>query len=166
MGSKRTDGTGRKYWVKVKGMNKWIHTCLKDLCLKGGVCAQYCLTLCDPTDCSLSGFCVHGISQEGILEWVAISSSRGSSQLRDWNCVSCMSRRILYYWATREILWDILFNSQVWTHTCSLSSPRLSDLGISCFAMLEAGASAIPWLVTGTSGHAVPYPLGRVWFGG
>ena len=32
--------------------------------------------------------------------------------------------------------------------------------------MLEAGATAIPWLVMGTSGHAVPYPLGGVWFGG
>ena len=45
--------------------------------------AQLCPTLCDPMDCSPPGSSVHGISQERILEWVAISSSRGSSQPRD-----------------------------------------------------------------------------------
>ena len=43
---------------------------------------QLCLTLCDPTDCSLPGSTVHGILQARILEWVAISFSRGSSQPR------------------------------------------------------------------------------------
>ena len=47
------------------------------------VCAQSCLTLFDPMDCNPPGSFVHGISQARILEWVAISSSRGSSQLRD-----------------------------------------------------------------------------------
>ena len=42
--------------------------------------AQSCLTLCDPTGCSLPGFSVHGILQASILEWVAMPSSRGSSQ--------------------------------------------------------------------------------------
>ena len=41
--------------------------------------SQSCLTLCDPMDCSLLGFSVHGIFQARILEWVAISFSRGSS---------------------------------------------------------------------------------------
>ena len=45
--------------------------------------AQLCLTLCDPMDCSLPGSSVHGIFQVKILEWVAISFSRGSSQPRD-----------------------------------------------------------------------------------
>ena len=40
---------------------------------------QSCPTLCDPMDCSPPGSSVHGTSQAGILEWVAISSSRGSS---------------------------------------------------------------------------------------
>ena len=40
---------------------------------------QSCLTLCDPMDCSLPGSSVHGIFQARILEWVAISFSRGSS---------------------------------------------------------------------------------------
>ena len=41
---------------------------------------QLCLTLCNPMDYSLPGSSVHGISQARTLEWVAISSSRGSSQ--------------------------------------------------------------------------------------
>ena len=42
--------------------------------------AQSCPTLCDPMNCSLPGSSVHGILQPRILEWVAISYSRGSSQ--------------------------------------------------------------------------------------
>ena len=45
--------------------------------------------LCDPMDCSLPGSSVHVISQARLLEWVAISSSRGSSWLRDQTCGSC-----------------------------------------------------------------------------
>ena len=41
-----------------------------------------CVWLSDPVDCSPSGSSVHGMSQARILEWVAISSSRGSSQPR------------------------------------------------------------------------------------
>ena len=44
--------------------------------------AQSCPTLCDPVDCSLLGSSIHGILQARILEWVAISFSRGSSQPR------------------------------------------------------------------------------------
>ena len=41
--------------------------------------AQWCPTLSDPIDCSLPGSFVYGIFQARVLEWVAISSSRGSS---------------------------------------------------------------------------------------
>ena len=44
---------------------------------------QLCPTLCDPMDCSPPGSSVHGILQARTLEWVAISSSRGSSQPKD-----------------------------------------------------------------------------------
>ena len=44
---------------------------------------QSCLTLCNPMDCSLPRSSVHGIFQARVLEWVAISFSRGSSQPRD-----------------------------------------------------------------------------------
>ena len=45
--------------------------------------AQSCPTLCHPVDCALPGSSVHGILQARILEWVAISFSRGSSRPRD-----------------------------------------------------------------------------------
>ena len=45
---------------------------------------QPCSTQCDPMDCSPPGSSVHGILQARILEWVAIFSSRGSFQLRNW----------------------------------------------------------------------------------
>ena len=49
--------------------------------------------LCDPMDCSLPGSSVHGILQARILEWVAISFSRGSSQPRDQTWVSHIGGR-------------------------------------------------------------------------
>ena len=45
---------------------------------------ELCMILCNPLDCSQPGSSVHGISQARILEWVAVSFSRGSSQPR-WN---------------------------------------------------------------------------------
>ena len=42
--------------------------------------AKSCLTLCDPMDCSPPGSSIHGILQARVLEWVAISFSRGSSR--------------------------------------------------------------------------------------
>ena len=42
-------------------------------------CVLNCLTLCDPMACSLLGSSVPEIFQARILEWVAISYSRGSS---------------------------------------------------------------------------------------
>ena len=59
--------------------------------------AQSCLSLCDPLDCSSPGSSLHGIFQARILEWVAISYSRGSSPPRDQTCVSCIGRQILYH---------------------------------------------------------------------
>ena len=67
------------------------------------VCAkllQSCSTLCDPRDYSLSGSTVHGILQARIMEWVAVPSSRGSSQPRDrtWvSYMSCIGRQVLYH---------------------------------------------------------------------
>ena len=63
--------------------------------------AQSCLTL-DSMDCSPPGSSVHGISQARILEWVAITSSRGSSLCSAQTHVSCIGRWILYHWATWE----------------------------------------------------------------
>ena len=54
---------------------------------------QLCLTLCDPTGCSPPGSSVQGILQARILEWVAISFSKGSSLPRDQTQVSCPAGR-------------------------------------------------------------------------
>ena len=66
-------------------------------------CAQSYLILCNPTDCSLPGFSLHGIPQARIPESVAVFFSRASSWPRDQTCVSwvtCISKQILYHWAT------------------------------------------------------------------
>ena len=64
--------------------------------------AQKCQTLCDPMDCSLPGSSVPVIPQARILQWVAISFSRGSSWPRDRTRISCTGRWILYHWASWE----------------------------------------------------------------
>ena len=56
----------------------------------------------DLMDCSPPGSSVHWILQARMLEWVAISSSRGSFQLRDWTRVSHVAGRFFTIWATRE----------------------------------------------------------------
>ena len=66
------------------------------------MCAQSYLTLCNPMECSPPGSFVHGIFQARILEWVAISFSRGSSRPRDQTSTSCIARQLLYHWAICE----------------------------------------------------------------
>ena len=76
---------------------------------QGCVCVCVCVCVCTHSvmsdscnfmDGSLPGSSVHGLFQVRILEWVAISFSTGSSQLRDQSCMSCISclgRWILYH---------------------------------------------------------------------
>ena len=80
----------------------------------GSEVPQSCLTLCDPMDCrSLPCFSVHGIFQARVLEWVAISFSRGSSQPRDRTQTFCIIGRHFTVWATREVLtWRRLLKCQ------------------------------------------------------
>ena len=66
--------------------------------------AKLCPTHCNPMDCSPPAFSVHGISQARILEQVAISFSRRSSQPRDRTRVLCIGKQIIYNRATREAL--------------------------------------------------------------
>ena len=79
-------------------------------------------SLCNPMDGCPLDFSIHGISQTRILEQVAISYSRGSSQARDWthvSCISCIGRG-------RHIL----------HHQCHLGSPCNMLLLFSCSVML------------------------------
>ena len=80
-----------------KHLIEYLHMCV---CVCSVV--QSCQTLCDPMHCSPPGSPVHGILQARILAWVAISSSRGSSPPRDWTCIFCIGRKILYHWATES----------------------------------------------------------------
>ena len=60
--------------------------CSIAVCVCVYMCAQSCLTLCDPMDCSWPASCIHGIFQERILEWVyhfllqGIFSTQGLNQ--------------------------------------------------------------------------------------
>ena len=62
---------------------------------------QSCPTLCNPRDCSLPCFSVYGIFQARVLEWGAMSFSRGSSWPRDWIWVSRIVGRCFTLWVTR-----------------------------------------------------------------
>ena len=66
--------------------------------------AQWCVTFCDPTDCSLAGSSIHAIFQARVLEWIAISFSTVSSWPRDRTQVSHIADRCFTLWATREAL--------------------------------------------------------------
>ena len=59
--------------------------------------AQSCLALCNDMDYSPPGSSVHGDLQAGILEWVAMPSSRGIFLTQDQTCISCVGRQIRYY---------------------------------------------------------------------
>ena len=55
---------------------RMLRNCNSCVLLKVKVKSLSCVRLCDPMDCSLPGFSVHGIFQARVLEWVAISFSR------------------------------------------------------------------------------------------
>ena len=64
--------------------------------------AQSCPAPCNSMDCRPSGSSIHGILQARILEWVAISFSRGSSQPRDRTQVFCIGGGLFTVWAIKE----------------------------------------------------------------
>ena len=70
--------------------------------------SKLCPAPCNPVDCSLPGSSVYGIFQAGILEWVAISFSRGTSWPRDQTRVSRIGGRRFTVWATREATCSIV----------------------------------------------------------
>ena len=86
----------------------WGNSSLHISCLSACSVGKWCLTLCYPMDCSPPSSSAHGTFQARILEWVAMLSSRGSSQPRDWthiSYVSCIAHQVLCHWAT----WDFSF---------------------------------------------------------
>ena len=85
------------------------------VCVCSVLVAQSCLT---PVDyCSPPGSSVRGVSQTSLLEWVAISFSRGSSWPRDWPWISCTACRFFTIWATREAPYYLKQGSSLWWST-------------------------------------------------
>ena len=92
----------------------WVYVCAQLL--------QSCPAFCNSMGYSLSGSCVHGISQARILEWVAMLSSKGSFWLRDQTFASCIIDGFFTHSSTKEANW-----SQFWHHLPgeSIKSHRL-----------------------------------------
>ena len=84
---------GNLLWMRKLKQMSCLHHTHTQKCMH----AQLYPTLCNPMHYSPPRSSVHGIFQARILEWVAISSSRGSSWPRDWTHVSRTSRQILYH---------------------------------------------------------------------
>ena len=83
--SKEKGQISSRYWVAPSTGPQGLYALVSAKSL------QSCLTLCDSMDCMLPGSSVCGILHARILEWIAMPSSRRSSQPRDWTCVSCIS---------------------------------------------------------------------------
>ena len=105
---------------------------------------QLCLTICNPMDCSPPGSYVHGVSQARMLEWVAISYSRGSSWPGDQTWLSCITGRFFTIWATREANRDylLLLFSQVYQfRSVQFSHSVVSDSATPWIAACQASLS-------------------------
>ena len=97
--------------------------------------AQLWLTLCDPVDCSLPGFSVHGIFVHGIfqarvLEWGPIYFARGSSWPSNRTQVSCIAGRRFTLWATREAPPKNLTHDMVVDIASSLNWPEREEIWV------------------------------------
>ena len=104
---------------------------------------KWCLTLCDPMDSSPPGSSVHGIFQAWILEWVAISFSRGSSWPRDWTRVSRIAGRCFTIWATRE---GPQFVNELYLIDSKKSSVQFSSVAQSCQTLCDPMNRSTPGL--------------------
>ena len=96
-------------WVGNNRNCCWWNFCSVNMC----VCSitKSCLIPCDPMECSPLGSSVHGIFQARILEWIAISSSRVSSQPRN-PALHLLHWQADYHWATWEAPGDPLSNGE------------------------------------------------------
>ena len=89
-----------RWWLKMR-LVSWARN-VRAICARAQSLSHIWL-FCGRMDCGPPGSSLRGISQARMLEWVEISSSRGSSWPKDWTCVFCISctgKQILYYSAT------------------------------------------------------------------
>ena len=114
---------GRTVWRLLKKL--WIKLPCAVLCWVASVMSDSC----HPVDCRLPGSSIHGILQARILEWVAMSSSRGSSWPRDWTLSLC-----LLHWQAGSLLLDHLvvkyFGWQPWFYSLSGAEWHVRIFGI------------------------------------
>ena len=122
---------------------------------------QLRLSLCEHMDCCPPVSSVHGISQARILEWVVISSSRGSSRPRDWtdvSCISCIGRQIFYRWGPGEAILSWTHSKTYLAATCPPHcwiqwSVLLSSLALAAASQILRWWSSPPW-------STLTWPLG------
>ena len=106
---------------------------------------QLCLSLCDPTGCSLPGSSVYGILQARILAWIVIPFSRGSFQSRNRAQVSCVAGRFFTVWATGKIRKTI--DLTIWTSVSKAISLLFNMLSRFIIAFLPKNKHLlISWL--------------------
>ena len=99
---------------------------------------QSCPSLCYPMHCSPPGSSVHGISQARILEWVAISFSRGSSKPRDGTRVSCLTGRLF---TTETLVKNPTAMWETWVWSLGWEDPL--EKGMATYSCILAWK--IPW---------------------
>ena len=87
---------------------------------------QLCLTLYNPMDCSWPGPSDHGIFQGIIMEWVAMPSSRGSSEPTGWTWVSCLSSTVGRFFITEPQGKPIHLYPYLYIFGCFLTFSKLS----------------------------------------
>ena len=114
---------------------------------------KLCLTLWNPMDYSLTGFSVHGISQARIMEWVVISSFRGSSWRRDGTCVFFIVGRFFYHWATREA--QIHIYIRIYSLSKNICSWKVSLIRAEVLVCVHACSDAQSCPIFVTSGTVV-----------
>ena len=90
--------------------------------------------LCNPVGCSLPGSSVHGILQVRIVEWVAISSFRGSSWPRNWTRASSIAGRFFTDGVMREVQY-IQQHSCICWYLVSLATNILRKMQFVCFSI-------------------------------
>ena len=98
--------------------------------LAGWVCRPRSpIWLCGPVDCGPPGSSVHGILQAGILEWVAMSFSRGSSWPRDPTRVSRIADGFFTIWATGEAHFIVKWKVKKEVGNCAFKACQLPSDG-------------------------------------
>ena len=93
---------------------------------------QSCPTLCNPMDCSPSGSSLHGILQARTLEWVAMPSSRGSSQPRDRMSPAMAGRFFI-----SRVTWEVISSLYIWS---------VRYLSFACVANIFPNLLSVSWL--------------------